>query len=101
MERSAVAATAAVEEEQRLEHERTTAREKGDWHAEIEASAELLGFYQQNALVLGIDETSSKVEQLTAALLTLIDSVLASDQAPEDPDEREDLERTKLAVNVA
>jgi hypothetical protein len=95
------AAIAAATEGRRLELARATARESGDWRVEIEAGADLLQFYMQNALVLGLDETGAKFEQLAKDLLALVDSILQSDQAPEDAAEREELERTKLAIHAA
>jgi hypothetical protein len=58
-------------------------------------------FSMDNSDVLGVEETSSRVERLAEDMAALVDSVLSSDRAPEGADERAELERTKLAVGAA
>jgi hypothetical protein len=58
-------------------------------------------FSMDNADVLGVEETSPRVERLAEDMAALVDSVLSSDRAPEAADERAELERTKLAVQAA
>jgi hypothetical protein len=58
-------------------------------------------FSIDNAEVLGIEETSPRVERLAEDIAALVDSVLGSDRAPEGADDRAELERTKVAVGAA
>jgi len=54
-----------------------------------------------NAVVLGVEETSPRVERLAEDMAVLVDSVLSSDRAPEGADDRAELERTKVAIGAA
>ncbi|HXV56846.1 MAG TPA: hypothetical protein VD704_03175 [Gaiellaceae bacterium] len=57
-------------------------------------------FSMDNAEILGVDETSPKIDRLAREMAALVDSVLGSDGAPEGA-ARAELERTKLAVGAA
>jgi hypothetical protein len=94
-------AAVAAAEERRLEDELAAARSKADWRAELDASNALLMFSMDNADVLGVEETSPKVERRAEEIAALVDSVLGSDAAPKDLGERAELERTKQAVGAA
>jgi hypothetical protein len=93
-------AAAAAAEEARLERELALARESGEWRPEVDAAGELLLFYMDSGLVLGIDEVAPKFERLAGEMRSLVGSVLGSDRAPEDAEEREELERTLLAIDA-
>ena len=58
-------------------------------------------FSMDNAVVLGVEETSPRVERLAEDMAVLVDSVLSSDRAPEGADDRAELERTKVAIGAA
>jgi hypothetical protein len=58
-------------------------------------------FSMDKADVLGVEDTSPKVERLAEEIAAQIDTVLASDRAPEEADARAELERTKIAVGAA
>jgi hypothetical protein len=91
---------AAAAEEARLVHELALARESGKWRPEVDAAGELLMFYMDRGLSLGIDEVSPKIERLAEQMRARIGSVLGSDRAPEDAAERAELERTLLAIDA-
>jgi hypothetical protein len=99
MEASEGAATAAAEEA-RLVRDLTLTREGGEWRTEVDAASELLLFYMDAGLVLGIDEVAPKFERLAGEMRDLIGSVLGSDDAPQDEGERKELERTLLAIDA-